>query len=87
VHSIELSDPAFATFRHRAAALGLSVSEYLNQMGTATPQSDGFILTPELRAAILMAIDEVDREEVVSLEQSRANRQEFKARWRAENNR
>ena len=86
MHPIELTEPAFTAFRDRAAALGLSVSEYLNQMGTATHQPDGFVLTPELRAAIQEAVNEANRGELVTLEQSRASRQEFKAQWRAANN-
>ena len=42
--------------------------------------------SPEFRTAIQEGIDEADRGEVISLEQSRSDLQAFKAQWRAKNN-
>ncbi|AIE85580.1 hypothetical protein [Fimbriimonas ginsengisoli] len=60
------------------------MNEYLDRVGMAIPQSDGFVMTPELHKAIQAGIDEADRGELVSLEKSESDLREFKAKWRAE---
>lgn len=83
-HTIDLSESAFAGFQRRAESAGLSVTDYLNHVGSTIQPGDSFVLTPDIRAAIQDGIDQADRGELASLEQAISDLHEFKAQWRAE---
>jgi len=71
VHNVHINDTAFQGFQLRAASIGLSVDDYLNELGTARAAPDGFVITPEIRRAIERGIIQADRGEVFSLDESR----------------
>jgi hypothetical protein len=83
MHNIQLSDPAFLAFQRRAESVGLSVAEYLNQIGAAVSEPDQFILTPEIRAGIEMGLAQAERGELISQDALTANLEREKAEWRA----
>ncbi len=82
-HSIKLEDEAFRAYAIRALQLGMTVDEYLNR---SAPTQEGFVLTPEMRAAIERGLGQADAGQVVGMEQVRESLSQYRSTWRKKNN-
>ena len=79
MHQVNLSDKAYEAYAVLAERMGLTVEEYLDQ---SAPEDDGFQMTPEIRKAIEIGLEQADRGEVYSLSQVRESLEKYKAEWK-----
>jgi hypothetical protein len=84
-HQFHLSDTAFQAYERRAKRVGLTVAEYLDK--SAPAESDGFTLTPEMRACIELGLAQADSGRLVGFEQVHESLAQYKAAWREKKSR
>ena len=81
MHTVQLSDEAYVGLQQRATAVGLSVAEYLDEVGRAPVEADGFSMTPELNRAISKGIAEADQGKLMSVQESRRRIEGLRSEW------
>lgn len=82
MHTVHLTEPAYLGFQRLASKVGLSVDEYLNEVGATPPADDGFVMTPEIFAAVKRGLGQLDQGKSLTVEETRQRLQEYKAQWR-----
>jgi len=59
-----------------------SVQEYLDEIASE-PLEDGFVLTPEINAALEEGMDDIRNGRVVTMDEAIRSLEDFKKQWRA----
>jgi len=79
---VQISESAFEGFQRRAVAVGMTVDQYLDEIGSAVAAPNGFVMTPEIRLGIERGLERADSGQTVTLEASRSRLDDHKAKWR-----